>query len=71
MRSPLKWPTLKVPHVGAGQRARKDRIGYDSTVVIIEPIKGVKTHTDTAVGWGLGLTVFRPDGFELRILGHR
>jgi hypothetical protein len=71
MSSPLKWPTLKVPHVGAGQRAKKARIGYDSTVVIIEPIKGVITNTEKALAWGLGLTIFRPDGFELRILGHR
>lgn len=71
MSTPIKWPVLKVPHVGAGQRAKKARIDYDSTVVIIEPIKGVITNTEKTVAWGLGLTIFRPDGFELRILGHR
>lgn len=68
---PVKWPTLRVGHVGDGQRALRKNLGYDATVVIVEPIRGVVTHTDKAVSWGLGLTVFRPEGFELRVIGHK
>lgn len=71
MPRPVTWPTLRVPHVGDGQRTLKNKITYDSSVLVIEPIRAVLPNTQTPLAWGLGLTIFRPNGFELRILGHK
>ena len=70
--STQKWPSLRVPHVGDGQRNLKKSLPYDSAVLLIEPILGLKESRkrDSAIAGGIGITFFAPENFEVRIVGH-
>jgi hypothetical protein len=71
LTEPVVWPSLKVGHVGDGQRSLRNSLGYDALVAVIEPIKGIKTGNSKPIAYGLGFTVFRPSGFELRVISHK
>jgi hypothetical protein len=71
LNAPLEWPILKVGHVGDAQRGLKKSAGSEFLVGIIEPIRGIKTGTSESFGYGLGFTLFRPDGFEVRAISHK
>ena len=67
----LKWPTLQTPHVGDTQRAMVDGLEYTGTVVMIEPVLGhAHKNKSVKVGFGLALTIFKPQGYEVRMMGH-
>jgi hypothetical protein len=63
---------LAVPHIGGGQRALKDQVGYEAVTFIIEPILGLRVSRDrtTAIALGIGFAALSPDYFEIRTLGH-
>jgi hypothetical protein len=71
LSAPVPWPSLKVGHVGDGQRTLRNSLTYDALVAVIEPIKGIKTGNSAPIAYGLGFTVFRPAGFELRVISHK
>lgn len=66
------WPSLRVAHVGDGQRRFKKSLPYDSAVLLIEPILGLMEtrKKETATAAGIGVTFFAPENFEVRIVGH-
>lgn len=65
-------PILRVPHIGGGQRALRNHLGYNAVVFIIEPILGVTQSRDrsSAVAVGLGFAALSPDNYEIRTIGH-
>lgn len=69
--APSRRAMLATPHVGAGQRALRNWLGYDAVLVVAEPILGVRESRDreSAVAVGLGLAVLSPNGFEVRTIG--
>lgn len=66
------WPSLAVGHVGDSQRSLRSSFAYDAVVAVIEPILGTKDPRDrtSAVAAGIGFTLFSPNEYEIRILGH-
>jgi hypothetical protein len=66
------WPSLRVAHVGDGQRKFKKSLPYDSAVLLIEPILGLNESRkrETKAAAGIGITFFAPENFEVRIVGH-
>jgi len=67
----LKWPILQTPHVGDTQRAMVNSLEYTGTVVIVEPVVGHSHGNKSAkAGYGLALTIFKPEGYEVRMMGH-
>lgn len=70
---PTRRPTLKVPHIGGGQRRLKSLVQYNSVIYLIEPIRGMAVSKDpnSVVAVGMGLSAFSPDNFEVRMIGHR
>ena len=68
----LTWPSLRVAHVGDGQRRFKKSLPYDSAVLLIEPILGLNESRkrETKAAAGIGITFFAPENFEVRIVGH-
>jgi hypothetical protein len=71
LSAPVPWPSLKVGHVGDGQRTLRNSLTYEALVAVIEPIKGIKTGNSVPIAYGLGFTAFRPAGFELRVISHK
>ena len=65
------WGSLRSPHVGGSQRNLVRRLPFDGTVLVIEPITGTEgTRSTTPFALGLGITIFKPSDFEVRMIGH-
>ncbi len=56
-------------YVGETQRKLKRDLGYNSTVVMIEPIALRDVVSKKAVGIGLALGFLAPDGYQVRTIG--
>ena len=67
----ITWPSLRVQHIGDGQRSIRKRYSPDATTLLIEPIYGHigGSKDDIKVAAGLGFSLMSPPNFEVRIIG--
>ena len=69
--NPMMWGSLKTPHVGDSQRALVTRLPWKGTVLVLEPILGkTAARGGSESACGLGFTIFKPDNYEIRMIGH-
>jgi hypothetical protein len=63
---------LKVTHIGGTLRKLKQTLEFDSTVFIIEFMRGVlgKGSGARTASLGITLTILSPDDYEVRTIGH-
>lgn len=61
-----------VTHIGGTLRKLRDQLQFDSTVLIIEFMRGVQKAEplDQTVALGLTLTILSPSNYEVRTIGH-
>jgi len=64
----ISWPQLSTRHIGDGQRSLRKKLSDGYTTLLIEPMLG-HTQEKSAVSAGIAVTLFTPDGYEVRIIG--
>ena len=62
------WPLLSTRHIGGGQRSLRNKYSKGNTTLLIEPILG-HAEKESVVSAGIAVTLFTPDGYEVRIIG--
>ncbi len=67
------YKQIKVTHIGGTLRKLKNSIEFDSTVFIIEFMRGMQGKGSGAKNTSLGitLTILSPDNYEVRTIGHQ
>jgi hypothetical protein len=68
-----KYQKYSLTAVGGSQRALRDYLEYDSTLIVIEPIKFLSQNKKqkNPIGLGLTLNILSPSGYQTRIMGYR
>jgi hypothetical protein len=68
-----KYQRYSLTAVGGSQRALRDYLEYDSTLIVIEPIKFLSQNKKQKIPIGLGLTlnILSPSGYQTRIMGYK
>ncbi len=68
-----KYQKYSLTAVGGSQRALRDYLEYDSTLIVIEPIKFLSQNKKQKNPLGLGLTlnILSPAGYQTRIMGYK
>ena len=68
-----KYQKYSLTAVGGSQRALRDYLEYDSTLIVIEPIKFLSQNKKQKhpVGLGLTLNILSPLGYQTRIMGYK
>ena len=64
----IVWPQLSTRHIGGGQRSLRNKHSKGNTTLLIEPILG-HVEKESVVSAGIAVTLFTPDGYEVRIIG--
>ena len=64
----ISWPQLSTRHIGDGQRSLRKKLSDGYTTLLIEPMLG-HTPEKSGVSAGIAVTLFTPDGYEVRIIG--
>ncbi len=68
-----KYQKYSLTAVGGSQRALRDYLEYDSTLIVIEPIKFLSQNKKQKdpIGLGLTLNILSPSGYQTRIMGYK
>ena len=63
---------INVTHIGGTLRKLKQSLEFDSTVFIIEFMRGIqgKGSESRTASLGITLTILSPDNYEVRTIGH-
>jgi hypothetical protein len=66
------FKSLNVTHIGGTLRKLKNSLEFDSTVFIIEFMRGIQGKGSEArtASIGITLTILSPDDYEVRTIGH-
>lgn len=66
------FQAISVTHIGGTLRKLKEKLQFDSTVFIIEFMRGIQGKGVDAktISLGITLTILSPDKYEVRTIGH-
>lgn len=66
------FKSVSVTHIGGSIRKLKEQLQFDSTIFIIEFMRGIQGKGSEArtISIGLTLTILSPDNYEVRTIGH-
>lgn len=66
------FSAITVTHIGGTLRKLKERLEFDSTVFIIEFMRGSQGagRNSRTISLGLALTILAPSNYEVRTIGH-
>jgi hypothetical protein len=66
------FKSINVTHIGGTLRKLKQSLEFDSTVFIIEFMRGIQGKGSEArtISLGITLTILSPDDYEVRTIGH-
>ena len=66
------FKAVSVTHIGGTLRKLKEKLQFDSTVFIIEFMRGIQGKGIDAktISLGITLTILSPDNYEVRTIGH-
>jgi hypothetical protein len=66
------FKAVSVTHIGGTLRKLKEKLQFDSTVFIIEFMRGIQGKGVDAktISLGITLTILSPDNYEVRTIGH-
>ena len=67
-----QFNALGVTHIGGTIRKLKNQLDFDSTVFIIQFMRGTqgKGLSEKTVSLGLTMTIMAPSNYEVRMIGH-
>ena len=66
------FKNVSVTHIGGTVRKLKEQLQFDSTIFIIEFMRGIQGKGSEArtISLGITLTILSPDNYEVRTIGH-
>ena len=70
--SETRFDSISVTHIGGTVRALKQQLQFDSTVFIIQFMRGSQGKGSAAktVSLGITMTIMAPSDYEVRMIGH-